>query len=206
MTIEVHDLAVSRAGVPLLDAVSFRLTKGEALLVKGPNGSGKTTLLRALIGLLPHESGHISIDRDDTVIATHLDGIKSSLTARQNLEFWSKIYCRSLDDEFLAALNLGPLLSKYGNELSAGQKRRLGLARVAISDAKNWLLDEPTNSLDQKAIKALETLIQNHRKNGGIVIVSSHQKLALPKAKTLDLSKHKPAHKNQNDPFLEGVF
>ncbi|MEM7242576.1 MAG: heme ABC exporter ATP-binding protein CcmA [Pseudomonadota bacterium] len=206
MTIEVHNLAVSRGGIPIFADVSFALSQGDALLVKGPNGSGKTTLLRALSGLIAPDTGTISIEQEESVFASHLDAIKSALTVQQNLNFWSKIYGRPLDQAVLTPFDLDPLLDRYGSDLSAGQKRRLGLARVAISGAKNWLLDEPTNSLDQKITRALEALIQNHRKNGGIVVVSSHQKIDLPQAKTLDLSAFKPSVERNTDPFLEGAF
>jgi len=205
MGITASQLSIIRSGRTLLERVDFCLSPGDALFVKGPNGSGKTSLLRAIAGLGCLE-GDLEIDPDNTIYAGHLDAVKPALTGLENLHFWTEVYGLSKLPETLAPLNLEPLFDLEVKTLSAGQRKRLGLARVLISGTQNWLLDEPITALDQATIKIVENLVATHRKNGGCVILSSHQPITLPKAKNLDLLKFKPKEVHLNDPFLEGRF
>ena len=205
MSIRAKNISIHRAGRKLLEDLQFSLNAGDALFVQGPNGSGKTSLLRALAGL-GRMDGQLKINPDDTVYAGHLDAIKPALTGRENLQFWAEIYGLAGIPETLAPLDLAPLLNRDAKTLSAGQRRRLGLARIVMSGAKNWLLDEPITALDTQTVKTVESLIADHRAQGGIVIVTSHQSLALPKAIACNLTDYTPINAVDADPFLEGSF
>ncbi len=124
------DLAVARGGVPVLGGVSFALAPGAALILRGPNGSGKTTLLRTIAGLQPPLSGKIDGASETVAYAGHADGLKAMLSVAENLRFWAAIYGQREIAPALAAYGLAPLADRLAGTLSAGQKRRAGLARL----------------------------------------------------------------------------
>ena len=152
MTLTVSNLSVLRASRHLLSGVGFEVLSGQALILRGPNGLGKTTLLRTIAELQPVYEGQVDMPEDAAVYAGHLDGIKSTLTVRENLEFWASVFGTKTIDAAISAFDMGYLIDRPGGMLSAGQKRRLGLARLIVTGRPIWLLDEPTVSLDTAAV------------------------------------------------------
>ncbi|MCX7287903.1 MAG: heme ABC exporter ATP-binding protein CcmA [Rhodobacterales bacterium] len=187
MGIEVRNLAVARGGVTVLHGLSFAVPPGKALVLRGPNGSGKTTLLRTLAGLQPATSGEIAMPADAVAYAGHSDGLKATLTVSENLAFWAAIYGGPSIEDAIRALDLATLVRRRAGELSAGQKRRLGLARLLVTGRPLWLLDEPTVSLDASAVALFAGVVRSHLAAGGVAIVATHVDLGLPEAEVLDL-------------------
>ncbi len=191
MTLRVSDLAVARGGVPILEGVSFALDVGQALVLRGPNGSGKTTLLRSVAGLQPALAGTISAPPDSIAYAAHADGIKGTLSVRENLEFWAAIYGKAGIEPALEQMNLRALADRAAQNLSAGQKRRLGLARLLVSGRPVWVLDEPTVSLDAESVALFGEVVRTHLGHGGCALVATHIDLGLPEADIFDLAPFK---------------
>jgi heme exporter protein A len=191
MVIEVRNLAVARGGVTVLQGLGFAVGAGQALILRGPNGSGKTTLLRTLAGLQPPVAGEIMLAPDIVAYAAHADGLKSSLTVAENLGFWAAIYGGPAIDRAVQAMDIASLTRRRAGELSAGQKRRLGLARLLVTGRPLWLLDEPTVSLDVASVALFAGVVRQHLSTGGAAIIASHVDLALPEARILDLDPHR---------------
>jgi heme exporter protein A len=188
MVIGVSNLAVARGGVTVLQGVSFAVSAGQALILRGPNGSGKTTLLRTLAGLQPHVAGDIQLAPDSVAYAAHADGLKSALTVAENLAFWAAIYGGGAIDPALKAMDLSSLTQRRAGELSAGQKRRLGLARLLLANRPLWLLDEPTVSLDAASVALFGQAVTTHLAGGGAALIATHVDLDLPGSDNLDLA------------------
>ena len=178
-------------------AVSFDLPEGGALILAGRNGAGKSTLLRVLAGLTRPASGRLLWDGEDALadraahgarvaLLGHQDALKPGLTAAENLAFAARLSGRKVEDA-LVALGLEDLAELPARMLSAGQKRRLALARVSLSAAPLWLLDEPTLGLDDAAVDQLGLLLARHRAAGGMVVAATHVGLPLPGAETVRL-------------------
>jgi heme exporter protein A len=191
MVIEVRNLAVARGGVTVLQGLEFRVAAGQALVLRGPNGSGKTTLLRTLAGLQPAAAGEMRLAPDAAAYAAHADGLKTTLTVAENLAFWAAIYGGPPIDQALRALDLAPLALRRAGALSAGQKRRLGLARLLVTDRPLWLLDEPTVSLDAASVALFAGVVRAHLASGGAAVIATHAELGLPEARALDLAPHR---------------
>jgi heme exporter protein A len=191
MVIGVGNLAVARGGVTVLQGLDFAVSAGQALILRGPNGSGKTTLLRTLAGLQPPVAGAIQLAPDSTAYAAHADGLKSVLTVAENLAFWAAIYGGTGIDAALQALDLSGLAKRRAGELSAGQKRRLGLARLLVADRPLWLLDEPTVSLDTASVGLFVQTVRAHLAKGGAAVIATHADLDLPGAISLDLAPYR---------------
>jgi heme exporter protein A len=189
--LSLFDLAVARGGVTVLQGLTLALMPGQALILRGPNGSGKTTLLRTLAGLQPPSAGAFHLPPDSVAYAAHADGLKSTLTVAENLSFWSQIYGGPAIDHALTALNLTQLTRRRAGELSAGQKRRLGLARLLVTGRPIWLLDEPTVSLDVASVALFADVIRDHLGKGGLAVIATHVDLGLPEATVLDLDPHR---------------
>lgn len=190
----------------LIQDLVLALHPGEVMQIEGPNGSGKTTLLRILCGLSDDFEGEIHwqgqprnrVDADfrrDTLYFGHLTGIKSSLTPRENLRWILQLKGiatdhNGMDEQIDAALNAVGLYS-YEDvpvySLSAGQKRRVALARLHVEPAHLWVLDEPFTAIDRNGVTELEGLIQNHAENGGAVLITTHHALELPAIRKLHL-------------------
>lgn len=185
--LSVTDLAVARGGVPLLEGVAFALAPGEALALRGPNGIGKTTLLRTIAGLQPPLSGCIGMEPDIAALAGHADGVKAQLTVAENLEFWARVFAGGAISPALAGFDLARLRDRPARDLSAGQRRRLGLARLLVTGRPLWLLDEPTVSLDAASSALFQGVLAAHRAAGGAALVSIHA--TLPGVASLDLSR-----------------
>ncbi|MCU0802214.1 MAG: heme ABC exporter ATP-binding protein CcmA [Rhodobacteraceae bacterium] len=191
MELRVNNLSCARGGVPVLAGVSFAVAAGQALILRGPNGAGKTTLLRTLAGLQPALAGEVSVGADDVALATHADGVKAALTVAENLGFWAAVHGQRDIAPAISAMNLTALQSRPAGQLSAGQRRRLGLARLLVTGRKVWLLDEPTVSLDAASVGLFVQVITTHLANGGLAVIATHIDLGLTAAQTLDLAPFK---------------
>jgi len=189
--LQVRDLAVARGGVPVLQDVSFDVAAGSALVVRGPNGIGKTTLLRTLAGLQPAVSGHVTFAEDTGAYASHADGIKSQLSVTENLAFWANVHGADLPDEVFEAFDLVDLRDRLAGTLSAGQKRRLGLARLGVIGRQVLFLDEPTVSLDGFSVKMFAAWLRDvHLARSGVAVIATHIELGID-APELDLTPFK---------------
>jgi heme exporter protein A len=186
----VQDLAVARAGVPVLQGVSFALEAGRALVLRGPNGIGKTTLLRAVAGLQPPLQGRIEAAPDSLAYAAHADGVKATLTVAENLTFWARVFGTDSVSAAMERMALRDLADRRAANLSAGQKRRLGLARLLVSGRAIWVMDEPTVSLDAASVQLFGAVVRDHLANGGAALIATHIDLGL-EADVLDLSPFK---------------
>lgn len=183
-----HDLAVQRGGLPVLLGLSITLPPGQALVLTGPNGIGKTTLLRTIAGLQPPLHGSVTLPPEGAAYAGHADGAKATLTVAENLGFWARIYGTAMIDPALDAMDLRALRDRPAQSLSAGQRRRLGLARLFVTGRRLWLLDEPTVSLDAASVARFAAAIRAHLAGGGAALLASHVALGLDRVATLDLS------------------
>lgn len=187
---ELEGLCCRRGGRELFAGLTLSLAAGAFLSVEGPNGAGKTSLLRLAAGLLTPSAGTIRIrtgsgavldDAEDRSRMTgwlgHQDGVKARLTVREQLDFWAGLYgCgAALPDRF----GLEPLAALPGQVLSAGEKRRLALARLVLSGRPLWLLDEPLASLDTAAKGLVIETVRAHCAAGGIVLAATHEPLGI---------------------------
>ena len=193
--------------------LDFALPAGGALLLTGPNGSGKSSLLRVMAGLLPPAAGSLQWEgaplraepeghRRRLHFLGHLDAAKPVLSARENLAFWAALRggetarsgeaARDLLDRALDGFGLAALAEVPARLLSAGQKRRLALARLLATPAELWLLDEPSVGLDSASVEAMTAAMAQHREGGGRIVVSTHLPLELPGAERLDLANFAP--------------
>jgi heme exporter protein A len=198
-SLEVSDLACVRGSRALFRNLYFKVEPGRALLVEGPNGAGKTSLLRMLAGFLSPAAGTISLHIGDSAITEaeergkhigwfgHQDGLKTQLTARENLSFFAQLYGGNPGQ-------IAPLLDWAGlsraadfpvQYLSAGQKKRLALARLKSGNRSVWLLDEPFAALDAAAKKLVEHMLAEHCATGGIAIVATHEAISLEASKMM---------------------
>ena len=193
MAISAKSLSVSRGGINLLEGLNIELNSGQAGILHGPNGVGKTTLLRALAGLQPIESGKIEYSIDDVCYSGHADGVKPTLTVRENLEFWADIFGNHSIIEAAEQFMISDFLDLKVGTLSAGQKRRVGLSRLGLTGRLIWLLDEPTVSLDQTSVSIFENIIKDHLLKNGCALIATHIDLGLENsAKIINLSKYQP--------------
>ncbi len=196
---EADALTCLRGRRLVFEDLCFGLDAGDALLLVGPNGSGKSSLLRLLAGLIEPLAGEIrwggvpvAADRDAhrgrLAFVGHLDAVKPAFTVRETLAQHARLV-GSADpvENAMAALALRPLADVRGAELSAGQKRRVALARLVVERRPLWLLDEPATGLDAESVTRLERLIETHRATGGLVVASTHGGLEVPGAKRLDI-------------------
>ena len=187
-------LAVVRNGRSVFSGLSFELAAGELLAVTGANGVGKSTLLRIVAGLLAPSAGRVSLEpaTADSLASElhylgHLDGLKTTITVRRNLEFWRALWAAKAVELALEAVGLGNLADLPVGLLSAGQRRRLAIARLLIDERALWLLDEPATSLDAAGEQMLGRLIAAHLAAGGMAMVATHRELPLAVTATLTL-------------------
>ncbi len=179
MTLTVSDLTVSRGGIAVLEGVNFTLSDGRALILRGPNGIGKTTMLRTVAGLQPPMAGKVEAPDESIAYAAHSDGLKGMLTVEENLRFWASVFCRSDIEKAVEAFDLVDLLERLAGALSAGQKRRLGLARLLVTGRPIWILDEPTVSLDMQSVARFADAVRAHLAEGGSALIATHIDLGL---------------------------
>lgn len=201
---EAHRLAFARNDDPVFGPLDFHVSAGEALLVQGGNGSGKTTLLRVLAGLLRPGSGEVWVDGKPaereaiahrTALLGHLLGHKGDLTADENLRFAIGLYGQrdgTDRSEALAQVGLAGFEDTFARSMSAGQKKRLALARLLLVPAPLWLMDEPYANLDLPGIALVNQMIERHVREGGASLITSHGAYATPAVRTrlLELGHH----------------
>lgn len=213
MGLIVSDLSCTRGGRLVLHGLGFELGAGETLVVRGPNGAGKSTLLRVLAGLVPAE-GRIALDgrpasretlAEAAAYAGHLDAVKPQLTVAENLAFWAALLGGD-PAAALAGLGLAAIADRPAHLCSAGQKRRLGLARLLLAKRRLWLLDEPTVALDDTATGLLLVAVRAHADRGGIAVIATHgPALDLGPTREIVLSPEAAARaRGRADPFLAG--
>lgn len=179
MTLTVTDLAIARGGISVLEGLTFTLEPGQALILRGPNGAGKTTLLRTLAGLQQPLAGRIDGAEDRIAYAGHSDGLKPTLSVTENLTFWASVFGGRDIGPALEAFRLGDLADRHAGNLSAGQKRRLGLSRLLVTGRPIWMLDEPTVSLDREAVAMFAGAVRTHLAQGGSALIATHIDLGL---------------------------
>lgn len=190
MTLRVDNLTLARGGIPVLTGLSFELAPGSALIVRGPNGAGKTTLLRTIAGLQSALTGQITGAVDQIAYAGHADGLKAMLSVAENLNFWAAVFGQDRIDAALNTYALHPLADRLAGTLSAGQKRRLGLARLLVTGRPIWILDEPTVSLDTAATAMFADAVRAHLAQGGSALIATHIDLEL-EAEVLDVATYR---------------
>lgn len=208
MIFQGQDLSCVRGERLVFRGLDFRLGLGDALVLVGPNGTGKSSLLRMMAGLLRPAAGSLTwtetngaperVTEDPDVHAGrlhyvgHHDAVKPVLTVLENVRFWAGIRSGRVDaatlDAALGAFDIRHLSDVPGRFLSAGQKRRVNLARIIAAPAPLWLLDEPTTALDRASIGLLDDAIRAHRQGGGAVVLSTHADISLETATVLDLA------------------
>jgi heme exporter protein A len=197
-SLTASNVSASRGGFTLFERVSFDLKNGEALRVTGPNGTGKTTLLRCLAGLVRTDAGIVSNSAANTIhYLGHLNGMKPQLTVAENLRFWAAFdnggnFDSTNLDTGMKTMNLPRLKNLQFSVLSSGQKRRVALARLSLSQRPVWLLDEPTVGLDSASVTLVETLLATHLNQGGIIVAATHTPLGNANWQTLELQPVQP--------------
>jgi heme exporter protein A len=197
MRLAGSDLACVRGGRQVFRSLSFALDAGEALLVTGPNGAGKSSLLRLVAGLVRPDAGRLELAGGDPELTVgehvhylgHQDALKSSLSVHENLAFWTNFLGgeTARGAAALAAVGLGGLSRLPASYLSAGQRRRLSLARLIAVERPIWLLDEPTSALDALGQTMLAELMLAHLAGNGLILAAAHGPIGLDRAKELRL-------------------
>jgi heme exporter protein A len=197
MQLRADELACNRGGRSVFQGLNFSLGAGEAMVVTGRNGAGKSSLLRVIAGLIRLAAGRLTLEggEPDAPVAEqshylgHQDALKPSLTVGENLQFWTEFFGVGRDavGPALETVGLSPLAALPAAYLSAGQRRRLSIARLAAVLRPIWLLDEPTSALDAPSQKRLAELMRDHLAGGGMIVAAAHGPIGLERARELKL-------------------
>ncbi|MFP6808451.1 MAG: cytochrome c biogenesis heme-transporting ATPase CcmA [Pseudomonadales bacterium] len=182
--LQVADLYCERQRRMLFEHLSFAVSPGELLLIKGRNGSGKTTLLKILTGLFEDYSGEVTWSLDSwPLFISHKPGVKGQLSARENLTWLARLHQSSVSanqiDDALYAVGLAGFEDVNCDSMSEGQRKRVNLARLFLIDSPAWILDEPLSAIDVDGVALLQERIERYLDGGGMVIMTSHQALEL---------------------------
>ena len=198
MQLKGDNLVCVRGGREVFAGLNFSLSSGEALLVTGRNGAGKSSLLRMIAGLVHLAGGWLELEGGDAEAAIgeqahylgHQDALKPSLTVQENLEFWAELLGGgdSAVAPALETVELGSIADLPATYLSAGQRRRLSIARLVAVRRPIWLLDEPTSSLDAPSQTRLAGLMRDHLAGGGMIVAAAHGPIGLERARELKMS------------------
>ena len=202
LKLEANALECVRGGRKLFQNLSFSLEQGELLEVSGANGSGKTSLLRMLCGFLSPSAGEIlwqgarisSLKEEylkELAYLGHANGVKAELSAAENLRIYRGLEGLQTSDEKLSAalerMGLGGSEDLPAKTLSQGQQRRLALARLLVGEHALWILDEPLAALDAAAVRLVQSVLEEHLKGGGLVVLTTHQPLDVHGGRTLQI-------------------
>jgi len=202
--LELCDISCERDERLLFAGLNVSFMAGDAVQIMGPNGAGKTTLLRAISGISQDYNGIIRYQgralhdcewefRQDCLYLGHLTGIKKVLTPSENLAWYAaQTGAATSIAESLKAVGLYGYEDTPCYQLSAGQLRRVALARLHLSSARIWILDEPFTAIDKAGVSELEALIAKQCARGGLVLLTSHQDLTLPSLRMVDLQSYQP--------------
>ncbi len=203
MRLSAVDLACHRGGRDVFAGLSFAVASGEVLTVTGRNGAGKSSLLRTIVGLVRLAQGKLSLEGGDPELTIaeqahylgHQDALKPSLTVAENLRFWAGFLGTQVANihPALTAVGLDELADLPAAYLSAGQRRRLSIARLLAVKRPIWLLDEPTSTLDASAQERLAGLMQAHLAEGGLIMAATHSAIGLETARELRLDDTSPS-------------
>lgn len=204
MRLVAEGLSAKRGEDLIFRDIFFEVEAGKALVVKGPNGSGKSTLLRVVAGLLPRESGKVHLSGEgsqeiETVASAchylgHRNAMKRELTVVENLRFWKSFFGDSTGGTGVGieaaadAVGLGGIVHLPFGYLSAGQQRRMAMAKLLVAWRPVWILDEPTAALDTAAEMMFAGLVKQHLKRGGIALAATHQPLGLGEMAELQMT------------------
>jgi len=197
MQLIADNLTCERGGRIVYHGLNFVAEAGTAMVVVGPNGIGKSSLLRQICGLVELTGGTLQLDGGDPELTVpaqchyfgHQDALKPALSVEENLRFWTQYYGPGGHDleEALEIVGISPISHLPAGYLSAGQRRRLSLARLLVSHRPVWLLDEPTSALDQQAENRLVELMNNHLESGGLIIAATHAPLDIGSKTIVDM-------------------
>ena len=203
MILSVENLYCFRGGFQILAGISFNLDYGQIISLHGPNGSGKTTLLKTLAQIIPAEKGKITNNSLETCLMGHENCLKFDLTVFENLKFWAGIYKNPSINSYISTLGLVQILNIPVRQLSAGQKRKVSLARLLISKSKLWLLDEPDASLDEGNRKLLNKIMAGHLMENGAIITATHSKIDIKNVLPVDIMQFKRDENTKTDQFVD---
>jgi heme exporter protein A len=192
VTLDATNLACERNGRIVFSNITFSIATGQCAELRGANGAGKSSLLRLIAGLVPAAGGTLRFKNQTDIpqalhFIAHQDAMKSSMTVQENLNFWCAVLGGEDISRALAAFNLEALKNDPVQLLSAGQRRRLTLSRLFLSNRPLWLLDEPMTALDVTTQEILREHIDSHLKDGGMVLAATHGDLGVKPDQTITL-------------------
>jgi heme exporter protein A len=212
MRLTAVDLACRRGGRDVFSGVSFNVGAGELLAVTGRNGAGKSSLLRIVAGLIRPVGGRLWLEGGEPELSIaeqvhylgHQDPVKPSLSVLENLQFWAAFFAGAIKvDDALELVGLGAIAALPAGYLSAGQRRRLSIARLIAVKRPIWLLDEPTSTLDAAAQQRVAEFMRTHLSEGGLVLAATHSALGLSSIQELSLDRSVRSHAHSDVAGME---